>query len=313
MTRSSPKITLATSIILGTAVGFLSAQTPAAKAPAEKPIEGTLTLGGKTYKLASVAAYEAKLFDDTVINVLACDKAIPMDKLKTALTKDGTDDSFMLWEPNVKVTFKKNGEPMSMNSWAGGASLSVSGGGISGELAVKDGIARGKFALASDDKGRCDFTFNVPMTSAPMKKDNAKKSLPAGGAAERPKDISKAEKAEEGQVKAAKPNPILSIYKLPLPKDAANVEYKTLVEQLKFTSPTSHTALAKSFSDQLAAAGWKKADDDLVSAKSAILHRKQGSAELTIMIKPADAGSSVIVFTDKVNWEKPAEAAGAGK
>jgi len=260
-----------------------------------------------------VAVYETKLFDDMVINVLACDKAIPMDKLKAALAKDGTDDSFMLWEPNVKATFKANGEPMFMNSWAGGASLSVSGGGISGDLVVKDGIARGKFALASDDKGKCDFTFNVPMTAPPAKRDDAKKSLQAGGAGERPKGTSKAEgKAEEEPVKPAKPKPTLSIYRLPLPKDAAKVEYKTLVEQLKFTSAASHTALAKSFSDQLAAAGWKKADDDLVAAKSAILHRKQGTAELTIIIKPADSGSTVTVFTENMNWDKPADAA-AGK
>jgi len=297
---------MATSIVLGIAIGSLIAQAPAAKAPADKPIDGTLTLGGKTYKLVSVAAYETKLFDDRVINVLACDKAIPMDKLKAALAKDGTDDSFILWEPNVRVTFKANGEPMSMNSWAGGASLSVSGGGISGELTVKDGVARGKFALASDDKGKCDFTFNVPMMAAPAKKDDSKKSLQVGGPGERPKVTPKAEKAEEEPSKAAKPK--LSIYKLPLPKDAVNVEYKTLVEQLKFTSPTSHTALAKSFSDQLAAAGWKKADSDLVATKSAILKRKQGSAELTIL-KPADSGSTVTVFTDNMNWDKPAEAA----
>jgi hypothetical protein len=283
------------------------AQSPAGKAPEEKAIEGTLTLGGKTYKLVSVAAYEAKVFDETFVNVLACDKAIPMDKLKAALAKDGTDDSFMLWEPNVKITFKANGEPMSMNSWAGGHSLSISGSG-SGELTIKDGVARGKFATTGEDsKGKCDFTFNVPMTVAPVKKDDAKKSLPAGGSGEQPKGMPRAEKAEAEPSKPSKPKPTLSIYKVPLPKDAANVGYKTLVEQLKFSSPTSHTALAKSFSDQLAAAGWKKADDDLVAAKSAILKRKQGAAELTIMIKPAEGGSSVIIFAENLNWEKPAE------
>jgi hypothetical protein len=298
---------VATLIVLGTAVGSLSAQTPAAKTPAEKSIEGTLTLGGKTYKLVSVAAYETKLFDDKAINVLACDKAIPTDKLKAALAKDGSDDSFMLWEPNIKVTFRTNGELMFMNAYAEGHSLSISGSGT-GELAMKDGIARGKFAMTSDDKGKCEFTFNVAMTAAPVKKDDSKKSLQAGGQGDRPKGTSKIEKAEEEPTKPAKPKPTLSIYKLPLPKDAANVEYKTLVEQLKFTSPTSHTALAKSFSDQLAAAGWTKVDSDLIG-KSVILHRKQGAAQLTIMIKPTETGSSVVIFTENVNWEKPTEAA----
>ena len=211
----------------------------------------------------------------------------------------------MLWEPNVKVTFKKNGEPMSMNSWAGGASLSVSGGGISGELAVKDGVAHGKFALASDDKGKCDFTFNVPMTAAPAaKKNDAKKTADVGGSSEQPKGSSAGQSAEEEPAKPAKPKPTLNIYKLPLPKDAANIEYKTLVEQLKFTSGASHTALAKSFSAQLAAAGWTKVDSDLVG-KSAILKREQGAAELTIMIKPAETGSSIIVFAENMNWDKP--------
>jgi len=291
--------------------GAPAAKAPdaAPKAPAERAIEGMLMLGGKTYKLTSVVAYEAKVFDETLVNVLACDKTIPVDKLKAALAKDGTDDSFMLWEPNVKVTFKANGEPMSMNSWADNHSLSVSGGGISGELAVKDGVAHGKFALASDDKGKCEFAFNVPMTTVPTAKkdDSKKKTADAGGSGGRPQGSSAGQSAGEEPAKPAKPKPTLSVYKLPLPKDAANVEYKTLVEQLKFTSGTSHTVLAKWFSDQLAAAGWKKPDDDLVAAKSAILRRKQGAADLTIIIKPADSGSTVTVFAENMNWDKPAQ------
>jgi len=75
MTGSWPKNAMVKLIVLGAAVGSLIAQTPAAKAPAEKPIEGSLTLVGKTYKLVAIADYEMKLFDDKVINVLACDKS----------------------------------------------------------------------------------------------------------------------------------------------------------------------------------------------------------------------------------------------
>ncbi len=98
----------------------------------------------------------------------------------------------------------------------------------------------------------------------------------------------------------------LSVYSIPLPKDAANVEYKTLVEQFTFTSPTDHMTLAKSFGNQLAAVGWKKDEGELVSKASAILKRKQGEAELTIFIKPTDKGSTVLIMSEGLNWEKPA-------
>ena len=80
MTGSLTKIALAALAISVGTVRYSFAQAPAAKdtagaatakrsaeaagkAPAEKPIEGSLTLGGKTYKLVSVAAYETKFFE----------------------------------------------------------------------------------------------------------------------------------------------------------------------------------------------------------------------------------------------------------
>lgn len=272
---------------------------PSAKALANKPIEGSLTLGGKTYPLASVAIYETTVFDQPAINVLASNKAIPLDKLKAAIAKDGTDDSFMFWESNVKVTFNADGKPMFVNSWADNHSSSISGGSITGELKIDNGIARGKFSSSSDDSNslKCEFTFNAPVILKP-----AAKKIASSGEGDKK---STAESSDEPRAKA---RPTISIYKLPLPKDATNIEYKELVEQLKFASKASVSSLAKSFGDQLATAGWKKSDSDLVTPKSAILNRKQGQAELTIFIKPTDSGSTVLLMTEGLSWEKPSEA-----
>jgi hypothetical protein len=231
---------------------------------------------------------------------LASDKSIPLDKLKAAIAKDGNDDSFIFWEPNVKITFNADGKPMFVNSWADNHSSSISGGNMTGELKIDGGTARGKFSSSSDDSNslKCEFTFNAPV----MLKPAAKQTTSSTEANKKPTDTS-TDKA------SAKTPPTISIYKLPLPKDAANIEYKELVEQMKFASKASVPSLAKSFGDQLAAAGWKKSDDDLVTPKSAILTRKQGHAELTIFIKPTDTGSTVSLMTEGLSWEKPSEGA----
>jgi hypothetical protein len=63
-------------------------------------------------------------------------------------------------------------------------------------------------------------------------------------------------------------------------------------------------ALVAELSKSLEGQGWKSAGGDLVTAKSSILHRKRGEAELTIFVKPDGAGSTVTMFTEGLEWEE---------
>lgn len=96
--------------------------------------------------------------------------------------------------------------------------------------------------------------------------------------------------------------PKFSARKLPIPKDARDVEFKQLVEQIHFSSAKPVEAVAKEFSAALKQQGWKDGAGSLMGKKNAILKREQGEAKLTIMVQPADSGSVVKIFADGLDW-----------
>lgn len=276
-----------------------------------KPGSGTLLIGKKTYKLEHVVAYQSKVFDDDMINVIMSDRAIPVDKLKAVLRDGkGTDDGFSLFQPHVKVTFNKEGKPSFCNAYADNSSLSVSGGGLKGELAVKEGRVAGNVVLeaAKDEerKSSFDLRFDVALLVVPVppaEKKAADSEKPKAGK----KEKKKAGKAAD-DAKAVKTDETLNVHDLPLPRDAANVKYKDIVEQMGYTSALDVKTLAAFLSKELAKQGWETPDDDLVTPKSAILKRERGEASLTIFVKPDQAGSKVTIMSSGLSWEeKPAE------
>lgn len=284
----------------------------APKAAAEgKPGSGTFLIGNKTYKLEHIVAYQSKVFDDDMINVIMSDRAIPVDKLKAALRDGkGTDDGFSLFQPHVKVTFNKEGKPSYCNAYADNSSLSVSGGGLKGELAVKEGRVAGNAVLeaAKDEerKSSFDLRFDVSLLIVPVppaEKKPADSEKPKTGKKEKKKGGNAAEAA-----RAEKSDETLNVRDLPLPKDAANVKYKDIVEQMGYTSASDVKTLVAFLSKKLAEQGWETPDDDLVTPKSAILKRERGEASLTIFVKPEQAGSKVTIMTSGLSWdEKPDE------
>jgi hypothetical protein len=426
-----------------------------------RPADGTLLVGAKTYKLAHSVAYRTKLFDEEAIAVVLSDKAIPVDKLQKSLKEDGSDDSFFLFQPHVKLTFNKAGEIQSANAWADNTSISVSGGGLEGEMKLEKGRVQGKASLELDGEGQLkrsfELKFDVPLlgaaSSQPAKPSVADK--PAGPVkpsvsgtfkgngkeaklafvsahwtepfADKPsfklvfteKDHSKDPKpdfkagfghygsalvislhedgsifgcevshaahekrgfssigdiktgdfkVEDGRVegelttdgeqevfgetwevkikfvaplaaapadskpaddkpdddapKSSRPKVTikprvpqpdkldpkpaaeqLNVKDLAIPKDATDIEYKTLVEHVGFKSAADVKTLAASLDKSLAAQGWKSDGSDLVTPKSAILKRERGDASLTIFVKPAGTGSQVTMFTEGLSWE----------
>ena len=88
-----------------------------------------------------------------------------------------------------------------------------------------------------------------------------------------------------------------------LTKDASEVEYKALVEQLSFKSKSNVKSVCAELASSLAAQGWTKESADMVQPQSSILRRKRGDASLTIFVKPANGGSEVKMMTDGLSWD----------
>jgi hypothetical protein len=90
---------------------------------------------------------------------------------------------------------------------------------------------------------------------------------------------------------------------LALTKDATDVEYKALVEQLVFKSKSNVKSVCSELAAGLKAQGWKNDGMDMVNPQSSILKRKQGEATLTIFVKPDNGGSEVKILTDGLSWD----------
>jgi hypothetical protein len=117
-----------------------------------------------------------------------------------------------------------------------------------------------------------------------------------------PTSESTTEPNEKASPKPAKDQ--LNAKDLALTKDASNVDYKALVEQLGFTSKGNVKSACAELSANLKAQGWTKQGSDLITPASAILKRKRGDAELTIFVKPENGGSTVKMMTEGLAWDE---------
>ncbi|HTL79460.1 MAG TPA: hypothetical protein VL136_08640, partial [Candidatus Babeliales bacterium] len=111
-----------------------------------------------------------------------------------------------------------------------------------------------------------------------------------------------ADLTEKSAAKPAKDQ--LNAKDLALTKDASDVEYKGLVEQLGFKSKANVKSACAELSANLKAQGWTKQGSDLITPASAILKRKRGDAELTIFVKPDGGGSGVKMMTEGLAWDE---------
>ena len=91
---------------------------------------------------------------------------------------------------------------------------------------------------------------------------------------------------------------------LALTKDASDIDYKALVEQLGFKSKANVKSVCAELSANLKGQGWTKQGSDLITPASAILKRKRGDAELTIFVKPESGGSEVKMMTEGLAWDE---------
>ena len=107
---------------------------------------------------------------------------------------------------------------------------------------------------------------------------------------------------EKPQTKPAVPG--LNAKELALTKDASDIEYKALVEQMSFQSKLPVKSACAELTANLKGQGWTKDGSDLITANSSILKRKRGPASLTIFVKPASGGSEVKLMTEGLSWDE---------
>ena len=177
----------------------------------------------------------------------------------------------------------------------------IVGGNVKGE------VSTGQVLDTFGEKWDVDLKFAAPL---PDKLRNAPAAPPKPVASE-PREMKKEPKAPAG--------PRIAARKLPLPAEATDVEFKQLVEQIHFSSPRPVDTEAKELSAKLKQQGWKESGRDLLGKTSAILKRELGEGKLTIMVQPKAAGSTVKIFTEKLDWvggdeaNPPAPKKSAGK
>ena len=110
---------------------------------------------------------------------------------------------------------------------------------------------------------------------------------------------------EPGEKAAPKPAADqLNVKNLSLTKDASDIEYKALVEQLNFKSKANVKSVCAELAANLKAQGWTKRGSDLITPGSSILKRKRGNAELTIFVHPENGGSKVQFMTEGLSWDE---------
>jgi hypothetical protein len=110
------------------------------------------------------------------------------------------------------------------------------------------------------------------------------------------------ELSENAVAKPAKDQ--LNVKDLALTKDASDIDYKAVVEQLGFNSKANVKSVCAELSANLKAQGWTKEGSDLITPASSILKRKRGEAELTIFVKPQGGGSEVKMMTEGLTWDE---------
>jgi len=284
----------------------MSCATQAQTLPDKPVVEGKFLGDGKDGKIKYLVVQAREPFSDKAAIQLVFTEKDPSNSKK----------------PEWDAMFKKLGSSLSISTFKDGGIFGCEVAHTShekspftalGEIEMKDfkvteSHVSGRLLTpgvldAFGQKWDVDLTFSAP--------------LPKGAfvmaAAPEPKEKPmKADKDEDAEPVTAAAGPKIPVGDLPLPAGAQDVEYKQLVGHISFRSDDSVSTVAQDFSAKLKQQGWKDVPGSLMGRTNAILKRKLGDADLTIMVQPAGKGCTVKVFTEGLDWSKT-PAAGAAK
>src|SRR5215472_11553690 len=168
---------------------------------------------------------------------------------------------------------------------------------------VQGGLTTDGLADVFGESWEVNVKFVAPLGEIPKEFQLAPSKEPEENATD--KTATTEPTTELSEKPAAKPaKDQLNAKDLALTKDAGDVEYKALVEQLGFKSKANVKSACAELSANLKAQGWTKQGSDLITPASAILKRKRGDAELTIFVKPDGGGSGVKMMTEGLAWDE---------
>ena len=168
---------------------------------------------------------------------------------------------------------------------------------------VQGGLSTDGPADVFGESWEVNIKFVAPLGEIPKEFQPAPSKEAEQGATDKQATTeSTTEQSEKPAAKSAEDQP--KAKDLALTKDASDVEYMALVEQLRFKSKASVKSACAELTASLKAQGWTKDGGDLITPASAILKRKRGDAELTIFVKPEGGGSEVKMMTDGLAWDE---------
>ncbi|MFN2508826.1 MAG: hypothetical protein ABR589_08650 [Chthoniobacterales bacterium] len=175
------------------------------------------------------------------------------------------------------------------------------------EFAYADGKVEGELTTHGEkdtfgEKWDVNIKFVAPLGEIPKELQPAESKKPEK---EEKRAASKADENEDDEEPATKSTGAEAEARdLALTKDASDVEYKALVEQIVFKSKSDVKSVCAELAANLKGQGWTNDGKDMVQPHSSILKRKRGDATLTIFVKPADGGSEVKMMTEGLSWEE---------
>lgn len=175
------------------------------------------------------------------------------------------------------------------------------------DFTYADGKVEGELTTSGQmetfgDTWEVNLKFVAPLGEIPKELQVAKKpekQQKAAAAEADDEDGTASSEEESGTTATAGP----SAKELALTKDATDVEYKALVQQLVFKSALDVKKVCAELAANLKGQGWTNDGTDMVNAQSSILKRKRGGATLTIFVKPAAGGSEVKMMTQGLSWK----------
>ncbi len=277
---------------------------PAPAANIKPSVSGEFKGNGKEAKLAYVSAHWREPFGDKPSMVLVfTEKDHSKDK------KPDFDAGFGKFGSALIVSLHEDGDIFGCevaHSALKHKNFSSVGRIKTNDFEYADGKVQGELstdgpAEVFDETWEVNLKFMAPLGEIPKQFHPAPSKEPEEEATEKSTESSSA-LGETGAAKPAKEQ--LNAKDLALTKDAADVDYKALVEQIAFKSKANVKGVCADLSTNLKAQGWTKDGSDLITPASAILKRKHGDAALTIFVHPENGGSDVKMMTEGLTWDE---------
>jgi hypothetical protein len=278
---------------------------PGPAANVKPTVTGTFKGNGKDAKLAYVSAHWREPFSDKPSMVLVLtEKDHSKDK------KPDFNAGFGKFGSALIVSLHEEGDIFGcevVHSALKHQNFSSIGKINTNDFQYADGQVKGELttdgpADVFGESWEVNVKFVAPLGEIPKEFQPAVAKEPEESATDKSSvNVATAEPGEKSAAKSEEDRP--KGKDLPLTKDASDVEYMAIVEQLRFKSKANVKSVCTELTASLKAQGWAKEDSDLITPASAILKRKKGDAELTIFVKPEGSGSEVKVMTDGLDWD----------